>query len=724
MTEIRLEGCSIEPWLNYLKALGILRLISEQKDEEARGKWEKDSFILSSKLEKKELINFFLEEYMPSPVVAPWNGGSGFFGKKAQEYLEEIEHSEFPRFNLYRETIRECKKVLFEWGLDKKPSDKIKKLLPSEFRKRLPDQAITALDTLLILVDEQKKDSRAFNPNFAPIFGSGGNDGNLEFTNTFIRYLTLCLPTETGSMSKKEQDISRERLRKSLFGVGSVPLEKAPVGQFLPGGIGGPNSSQGFGGESLVNPWDFILGVEGILLFSGSATRRLSDQYLAGRAAFPFTVEGTAAGWGSLGNEEVDRESRGELWFPIWESPASYRELKYLFSEGKMQVGRKIATTGVDAARAMASLGVDRGLKSFRRVGILSGGRNGLNYMGVSLGEFPVALKPEVGLIDEIDWWVNRLRSQIRGAILPGQFRGNLRLIEEGILNYCKYGGRKNLQSILIALGKTSQAIGGSLQVREKIPPLMLSTNWFTALDDDSTEFKIAASVASITGVKNSPIGSIRENVEPVTWDKNKYKWVEKPGIIRENNIEKLFSRILMERIIQADKHNLAELPIKGRVATSPKDIHNFIQGNLDFGKIYDLFQGLVLINWYQTIEPYPKWICENTPNLSRSFALLKLLFLPEPLPEGVGLEPIQVKWEASIIPNLRQKNLPVAHKIALRRIQGSGLKPLINYDDISQFLLGEGFYERLAGSLLIPLNKNRISWLADLVLEPAEVQT
>jgi CRISPR-associated protein Csx17 len=48
MHEIELAGCRPEPLMSYLKALGILRLVSEQKDPEARGWWECDVFCLRS----------------------------------------------------------------------------------------------------------------------------------------------------------------------------------------------------------------------------------------------------------------------------------------------------------------------------------------------------------------------------------------------------------------------------------------------------------------------------------------------------------------------------------------------------------------------------------------------------------------------------------------------------------------------------------------------------
>ncbi len=37
----RLGGCAPTPLANYLKALGILRVVAEQADAEARGWWDR-----------------------------------------------------------------------------------------------------------------------------------------------------------------------------------------------------------------------------------------------------------------------------------------------------------------------------------------------------------------------------------------------------------------------------------------------------------------------------------------------------------------------------------------------------------------------------------------------------------------------------------------------------------------------------------------------------------
>lgn len=39
----RLDGCAPTPLAHYLKALGVLRLVAEQLDPQARGWWEESA---------------------------------------------------------------------------------------------------------------------------------------------------------------------------------------------------------------------------------------------------------------------------------------------------------------------------------------------------------------------------------------------------------------------------------------------------------------------------------------------------------------------------------------------------------------------------------------------------------------------------------------------------------------------------------------------------------
>ena len=85
-----------------------------------------------------------------------------------------------------------------------------------------------------------------------------------------------------------------------------------------------------------MNPWDYLLMVEGSLVLAGSANRRYGSQS-GSRAAFPFTVQVTAASDSSAAASELTTTS--EIWLPLWKAWASLPELKLVFSEGRATVG-------------------------------------------------------------------------------------------------------------------------------------------------------------------------------------------------------------------------------------------------------------------------------------------------------------------------------------------------------------------------------------------------
>jgi CRISPR-associated protein Csx17 len=88
-------------------------------------------FVLETKFESESLVLFFLQQYSPTPLLAPWNGGSGFYLKlDLQHFLESegkevgfkdreavdainaIERSDTERLARYRDQIRETKRAL------------------------------------------------------------------------------------------------------------------------------------------------------------------------------------------------------------------------------------------------------------------------------------------------------------------------------------------------------------------------------------------------------------------------------------------------------------------------------------------------------------------------------------------------------------------------------------------------------------------------------------
>ncbi|MDD5351117.1 MAG: hypothetical protein PHQ12_12980, partial [Chthoniobacteraceae bacterium] len=91
MPTVPLPGCTPTPLAAYLKALGIFRVLATQCPESTpHVYWQGNAFILGSTLDREALTAFFLNRYSPAPLVAPWNGGSGFFPKDNSTALKAI----------------------------------------------------------------------------------------------------------------------------------------------------------------------------------------------------------------------------------------------------------------------------------------------------------------------------------------------------------------------------------------------------------------------------------------------------------------------------------------------------------------------------------------------------------------------------------------------------------------------------------------------------------
>ena len=253
MPELILTGCTPEPLMNYLKALGILRLVSEDKehgDPTGCGCWRNDVFVLQSKLDRDALTKFFLNDYRPTPIVGPWAGGSGFFtkdNKKAVFTLASAKSSD--RCQLYRQVIEAVQPILEQVGVKAKPTREQKAELLRRYRSELPQEVVGWMDAALVLQNEGQA--------FAPLLGTGGNDGRLDFSQNFMaRLLTL------GIHDAAPDRRAARWLDNALFGDPIPELMAAAVGQFAPGRAGGPNATQGMEGNSLDNPWDFVLMIE------------------------------------------------------------------------------------------------------------------------------------------------------------------------------------------------------------------------------------------------------------------------------------------------------------------------------------------------------------------------------------------------------------------------------------------------------------------------------
>ncbi len=481
---MRLAGCRSRPLIGYLKALGVLRVVSLQVDRSARGRWSGGTFELRAELTEDELIDFLLERYSPSPVVSPWNGGSGFHPKDRREAILALEQSAEPRFEAYRSAIQAARDALRRLQITDKPSPDAKLPLVRELRRSLPNEALAWLDAAIVLTGEKV--------SYPPLLGSGGNDGRYDFSNNYAQAIVRCLIADA-------REISLESLSGALYG-GTVELQrKLSLGHLSRDSS--PNNSPYGEADSLGNPWDLILAVEGSLLLGAGAARK-HEATTGGALVAPFTVRSTAAGYGSAVKGEP---GRAEIWLPLWPRWATCAEIDMLARESRAQVGRgparHQARTGLDYARAAGALGVAKGIDAFERYAILE--RAGQSSLAVPAGRIAVTERHGgAAAIQSIDRWLGNALRLGDDEHCPRDIQIAVRRLERATFALASKGSADDACAALEAMGQVEHSIARSRTAMEsgRVWPLAHASAepWIRAADDGTEEFAVAVSIASL----------------------------------------------------------------------------------------------------------------------------------------------------------------------------------------------------------------------------------
>ncbi|AFY66363.1 type I-U CRISPR-associated protein Csx17 [Geitlerinema sp. PCC 7407] len=724
-----LGGCTPQPLSAYLKALGILRLLVEQgRDRQAKGYWENDAFVLVTSLSREALETFFLEEYQPTPLVAPWNGSTGFYPKdKAQKrLLQEIVDAPAERFRIYGETIAIAQRQVDALGLTVQPKEKSdKRKLLERLRNELPDEAVKWLDTCALVTSEDL--------SFPPLAGTGGNDGNFEFSRTFMQQLREVMDFGTGKPNPSAQAL----LRAALFDdvLPSLPFS-GRIGQFNPVAAA----------SDRVNPWDFVLMLEGILLFAAGVTRRY-ERAEQGSLAYPFTVRPSNAGYGSAAAGE---EARAELWAPLWSKPAGLLELQALFREGRAKLGDRAARYGIDFYRAISTLGRDRNIEEFVRYGFQL--RNGLSYFAVPLDRFRPQSEPQQDYLSDIDPWLDQFRRAAQDKDAPASvLRANQRL-EEAIIDWSRQ--KATLLDVLIALGEAEADLGRSLKFttsRFVSPVPLLPRRWLTACWENSSEFRLGLALAS---------NRLRQRLGRARPQERSRFWVWTPnddGVTtwQAGDLESNLIRLVKREEVEAQAKQKAEkgqkadsdglkTPKSGQNPEEPEfqpagqedappgdpktsqpgsypaplvDVVRWIQGEVNAERLEAIARGLSLVDLALTRPSslgWPQWV-------PPAYALVAIAhqrrLLLEKIPESPdlqdqGSQPSIKTVSLPRVPNLLNRlamgDCYGATTLAIRRLRASGCPPA----------MGQGINEsgdrtrRIAAALAFPLSDSDVSRL------------
>lgn len=737
----RLEGCAPSPLAHYLKALGVLRLVAEQADPGARGWWQGERFHLLTRLDHPALADFFLDRYAPTPLITPWNGGSGFYPKDNTEGLAAIASSTAPRLSAYRDAIAIGQALTRDFA--QAPKNELKAALQRDCRARWRGPLAEWLDAAVVLGGDG-------DPSYPALLGTGGNDGRLDFTNNFMRRLAGLFDMSAPQSAALPD--AAPLLAAALWGDPAPGLSSsAAIGQFLPGGAGGANQGTGFGADSLINPWDFILMLEGAIVFRASLVRRTESQELP-QASAPFALRGSAVGYGSAA--DADESARGEQWMPLWSAPTTYAEVAQLFAEGRSKLGARTAQRPLEFARAIARLGVARGIEAFERFGYIE--RNGQANLAVPLGRWRVQARPHQDLLDDIAGWVDTLRAAGRVNHAPAGIRGAGRACEEAMLACCRQTSALYWQALLLRLAEAEQAMLHSprfTRERELKPLPRLAPGWLEAAgnlaanENAARELRLALAVASLHGREHGLDDPIRRHWLPLDLSARHHSArfrvtqdaLDRPqeAVAAGRNLLRDALQVLRRRAINRGvERSLALVPVVSWAHARLDDIAVFLRGELDDQRCLTLALACMALDW-PALTRQPRLAPFDLPpdrneHPGALYGLLRLAVPLAPIPSlarttrdpltGERIQrdapAIDVALDPAVLERLLAEDLRGAFAAAVTRLQIAGLRPRLALAAAPR----EGL-RRLAASLIFPLALHDLHDLAGRLTKslPAE---
>lgn len=882
----------------YLAALGVLRLLAEQKDAHARGFWREEHFVVITELEWEAMQRFFLEDYKPTPILAPWNLESGFFSLKPRidgmevndaptpsgdnepelddaatdnhehdddsEQEDEAERavgdpmldafsaSSAPRLDPFRHAIKVAKaaipdevlraetdarstydkiraqvelersayesasrqlneattevlrlreeekaqnvvakgagnssaasrelaqvRVRLKGAKEREKSARTKKRACEQELKKAEKRTKRDEELQAQITDAKKRfttiqkstkarlianlrarwsedgqqwvdaavgldegDKKGF--EFTSLFGSGGNDGRMEFTKNFRQHLAAIFDLETGH----SREAAAHRLRAALLGSPTNLLLNKAVGQFFPGRAGGTNMGAGFFGAPAVNPWEFVLMLEGAVALVAGITRR-GDVGRA-RVSSPFWVEAASAGFGSA--SALEGTPRGEQWLPLWSHPLQYGELVELIREGRAQVGRRQTTRAADLVRATARLGLARGIESLQRFAYLE--RNGQSNLAVSAGRFRVASRSHQALLEEVAPWIDRLvwyGRRTKDNNVPLGLGALARRTQDALFALCRQDATPTeWRELLVTLGEAELALlrSGKNPARRPLP--RLSFGWILAADDGTVQGRMTLRLALALASQHRPpekndttfSESVRQHFIPLDKsdpERPRFRLDDRGRVepdpehvcagrdLVADAIALVRRRSVWARMSNPDRERAHQLPLcaVGSCEATLEEVGAWVRGEVSDDDVYGLARPLLALDWSEIAS---RSSGSGLPAASGGVPeplqmLLRLAHLPFAIPvtgpDATGDVGVTIRLDPEPLRRLAAGNLDGALKVAVRRLDASGLRPVFQ-----RGITRPGLARRLAASLAFPISQEGAARAARLVCKPYE---
>jgi CRISPR-associated protein Csx17 len=365
----------------------------------------------------------------------------------------------------------------------------------------------------------------------------------------------------------------------------------------------------------------------------------------------------------------------------------------------------------VDFARAIARLGVARGVTAFQRFGYIE--RNGQSNLATPLGRWRVEPQPHQDLVDQVSPWIDRLRRAGSDKHAPASISRAVRNCEEGVLACCR-GGRtpQRWQELLLALGGAEAQLVASprFTVERNLQPLpQLSASWLQAADDGSVELRLALALAAQFGISAGGDldwqDSVRHHFMPLG-DSGRFRTgasglVSDPRVVCSGkDLQRDALALVQRRVVEAGQAGQAHFPLAGFGGTQAAlaDVAAFITASVDDSRILGLARPLMAMRWKGFASPLTRPLTSTVDcGILPLYGILRLTHHPRPIPLESGQ--IQVRLDPAILARLAAGDLTTAIAVATRRLRASGLRP-----HFSQAIAEPALSLRLAASLAFPI--------------------
>ena len=407
---------------------------------------------------------------------------------------------------------------------------------------------------------------------------------------------------------------------------------------------------------------------------------------------------------------------------------------------------------GLDFARAVASLGINRGVEHFERYGFLE--RSGKAYLSVSLGKRKVF--PEVSdstqLIEDLDSgeWLEKVRRFAR-RINSSSARNAIRKLEDSLFEMTATGHDTfhSAQNTLVAIGDFVSwlaRVEGSLDEKPPPPP-RLSSKWIHKADDRTYEYRIARALASI-GWQSSPGEKPVSGIEIVISQQTSGAETEKPRtangyaeeipmaahfvpvvpesvlrrhrewdaqsnkklcVLESTDIVSGLISVLQRRLIEQKHQKLEDKPLYGTTRVNWTDISAFLSPDFDYARCKRILSGLVWVRPAAFLESVSESSGQPLPPFP--YAALKPVFTPHRDLEEIGILPPsgRIPVPSGIVARLRSDKVDEAVRMAFARTRASGIDshfsrrpPSAGTSSFTAAISGK----LLAASMVIPLRR------------------